>query len=60
MTTLSQQMKEKFFAEGHELPDCVIEGCVRKFWFVNGSIGHSSLNVLVALMHGRKEKRFRV
>ena len=30
MTSLSQQMKAKFFAEGHELPDCVNDGCCNK------------------------------
>jgi len=27
MNTISRQMKEKFFAEGHTLPTCVNEGC---------------------------------
>jgi hypothetical protein len=30
MTSLSQQMKAKFFAEGHELPTCVNCGCNNK------------------------------
>jgi hypothetical protein len=30
MTTLSQQMKERFFAEGHQLPTCVNVGCNNK------------------------------
>jgi len=27
MKTLSQQMKQKFFAEGHQLPKCLNTGC---------------------------------
>jgi len=30
VTSLSQQQKVKFFAEGHELPDCVNDGCCNK------------------------------
>lgn len=30
MTTLSQTMKEKFYAEGYELPKCVNQGCSNK------------------------------
>ena len=30
MSSISQQMKAKFFAEGHELPKCVNDGCDSK------------------------------
>ena len=54
-STISSEMKEKFFNEGNVLPECVNHGCSRKVLVREWKYWSFKVSVLVAPMHEKKD-----